>query len=423
MRLLSQKNAVFALALLSGAAVFAGAMDRPVGIKIGQRMTLKPYVSASFAYDSNVDARKNGAEDFSWLVSPGLGLQYTAETWTLVANVWYQYNDYVKGNSVYQTSYQSYGEDVTYHWQSSLPGEKGWSLMLSEKYEHLNHVSDNNNAMWYGNNCDRDEFKFAGSLQRRFTETLHANLNANYYWLDYDLSNKGTQYGLYGWDRWGVGLEAAYVLSKWTDLIFAGSYQRYTSENRNTSDMRGNSFGQSYGAQGVTAQIGIGSYATDRITYRGLLGWSSYEYDENKGESSDGVSYTVAANWTISDTWKTMILATSWYQPSEREFGSSTRVDSISWGITHAMVQGKLHASLDLAYRREGREYAGDAGYDYDVDYLTGRLGLTYILNRYIQFYGNLEYMDSTCEQSNSARGQMYDYDRFRGTLGLRFTY
>ena len=117
-----------------------------------------------------------------------------------------------------------------------------------------------------------------------------------------------------------------------------------------------------------------------------------------------------------------MLLATSYFQPTEREFGSSQRVDSLSWGIAHAMVQGKLHATADIAYRREGREYTAVSEYDYDLDIYTGRLGLTYILNRYLQFFGTIEYRQSISE-GNSSRGDHYDYDRYRATLGLRFTY
>ena len=164
------------------------------------------------------------------------------------------------------------------------------------------------------------------------------------------------------------------------------------------------------------------SYATRRITYRALGGWTSYQYDEG-GEDSSGFSYTVSANWIISETWKTMLLGTSYYQPTEREFGSSQRVDSLSWGITHAMVQGKLNGMFDVASRREGREYSAVDSYDYDLDSISFRLGLTYILNRYLQFYTNFEYRKSYCEDSRSVRGSYYDYDRFRGTLGVRFTY
>lgn len=422
---LNRFSIVCLTALAGACSAFAGAMDRPVGIKIGQRMTLKPYLSFAVTYDSNVDGRKDSAEDIIWLVNPGLGFEYRSDAWTVFANLWYQYNAYTKNNSQTEYDYGSYGEDVTIRWTDSLPGERGWSLMMSEKYLSMNSFDDMSDAEGRTYGRDRDEFKLAAAVQRRFTDKLHADINANYYWLDYNFNNnQNTSYGLYGWERWGIGAEVGYAFTRWTDLLLAGSYQDYSQENRDNNwyDGRHPEYGMSSGARGWTGQIGIGSLATERLTYRVLAGWSTYEYDE-AGSNSDGFSYTIAANWNISETWKSMILATSYYQPSEREFGSSTRVDSLSWGVTHAMVQGKLHGTFDLAFRREGREYSAVTSYDYDIDIITARLGLTYILNRYLQLYGNLEYRQSTCEQSDSTRGSYYDYDRFRATLGLRFTY
>lgn len=225
-----------AVVLLGAASVFADVMDRPVGIKIGQRMTLKPYVSLAVTYDSNVDGRKDSREDVIWLVNPGLGFEYRSDAWTVFANLWYQYNAYSKGESSSAYSYHSYGENVTMRWTDSLPGEKGWSLMLSENFSVYNQLDDmtGEGGRTYGR--DRQEFKAAGALQRRFTDKLHANVNANYYWLDYSNdNNQDSSYGLYGWERWGVGLEAGYAFSKWTDLLIAGSYQEYDQENRDNN--------------------------------------------------------------------------------------------------------------------------------------------------------------------------------------------
>ena len=407
----------------TGSVAFAEMMDRPVGIKIGERMTLKPYLSISASYDSNVDGGKDGSDDVAWVVNPGLSLDYRSEQWTATANVFYQYNAYSKKQSSSRHNYHAYGEDVTLRWMNSLPGERGWTLMLSEKFQFMNDLEDLVDGIGHEYTRNRQEFKLAGVLERRITDRFHGNINVNYYWLDYRNNNNQKQsYGLYGWNRWGLGAELGYAFSRWTDLIIAGSYQDYKQENRDNNYYDSHrEYGQSDGSSGYTAQVGFGSYATERISYRALGGWSTYDYDQG-GASSGGFTYTLSANWNISDTWKSMLLATSYYQPSEREFGSSQRSDSFSWGIAHTMVQGKLHATADIAYRREGREYTAVSSYDYDLDIYTGRLGLTYILNRYLQFFGTIEYRQSISE-GNSSRGDHYDYDRYRATLGLRFTY
>ena len=150
------------------AAAFAEKMDRPVGIPIGERMTLKPYVALSTAYDSNVDSRKNGREDVVWTVNPGLGLEYKAESWKLAANVYYQYNAYTKHHSYTQNSYHSCGESLTFNWADSAKDEKGWSLMLTEKYSKLNQIDDIVDSVGHEYGRDRQEFNFAGAVERRF---------------------------------------------------------------------------------------------------------------------------------------------------------------------------------------------------------------------------------------------------------------
>ena len=403
-------------------ALSAEVMDRPVGIKIGERLTLKPYLSFSAAYDSNVDGRSDGREDIVWVANPGLGIEYKAETWMIKANAFYQFNAYSKHNSENVNNYHAYGEDLTYNWTDSLPGERGWSLMLMEKYMNINQIDDivNSSGTEYGR--DRQEFKMAGALQRRFGGGFHADLNCSYYWLDYE-NDDNTSYSMYGWNRWLVGLELGYAPSKWTDILIAGSYQGYQQDN--TQNTSYSDFSRSNSSEGWTIQGGIGSFATERITYRLLGGVSTFRYAESDADTLNGFTYTVSGNWKISDTWNTMLLATSYYQPSETSYSSATRVDSVSWGLAHSMVRGKLRATFDAAYRREGREYSGTTDYDYDLDIMSFRLGLYYTLNRYLELFTNFEFRQSMVsgQSSSSSRGDMYDYDRFRAQLGVRFTY
>ena len=79
------KKTVFSLMMLCVFASWAEMLDRPGGIKIGQRMTLRPYVSLDYTYDSNNDQQKDGTAVSSWAVNPGLNLTYNAENWNLTA--------------------------------------------------------------------------------------------------------------------------------------------------------------------------------------------------------------------------------------------------------------------------------------------------------------------------------------------------
>ena len=177
-------------------------------------------------------------------------------------------------------------------------------------------------------------------------------------------------------------------------------------------------------------QGGFASYATDHITYRVLAGWSRFNYGRGSGGgSSDGFIYNVSSKWDITETWRMSLLASSYYQPTERDYGSSQRVDSIGWGIAHSMVRNKLNATFDITYRHETPEYTWRSSYgsvatsDYSIDNVTYRLGLNYTLNRYLSFYTSVSYRKSAGRGASQNRAEYYTYERFTGTLGMRFTY
>ena len=405
----------FAAALVASAS--AEVLDRPTGIKIGQRMTLRPYVSLSVAYDSNVDGSSNAGKsdgDILWTVNPGLNLDYKAENWSLLLNVYYNYHAYTKSDNVDRHNQHTYGESLRWNWSDSKGAEKGWALMLSEQF---NKVAMSDDLSYYDGRsytADRSQFTINGAVQRRFNEHWHADANASYYNLDYDNDTyDSSRAANYGWQRWTAGLEAGFAPSRWTDFIGALGYQGYIQDNVDGTSL-------SRDSQGYTAQIGIGSYATERISYRALAGWSRFEY-ANNDSSDDGFVYTVSGNWKIDDTLSTMLLATSYYQPSEREQAAKSRTDSVSWGIAKALVSGKLRATFDATYRHETHEPVS-SGYDYKIDVATARLGLNYTLNRFMTGFVYGEYLRSW--NSNASTQYSYcDYDRWRVTMGVRFTY
>ena len=176
--MLDNRLSFFALAAVAAVSASAEMMDRPVGIRIGQRMTLKPYLSLSASYNSNVAGNADGSEDVIWTVNPGLTLEYLGEQLKLTGNVWYQYNAYSKESNSSYYDYHGYGEELTGRWTDSLPGEKGWALMLSEQYLCVNQASEYTDSEGRDYNSDHNQFRFAGALQRRFSNHLHADVNA-----------------------------------------------------------------------------------------------------------------------------------------------------------------------------------------------------------------------------------------------------
>lgn len=409
---------VVTLAGLSIAAT-ADVMDRPQGIKIGERMTLKPYVGLSYTYDSNIYSKKTktgkfGKKDSSiWHVDPNLDLIYLGDSWSLMGSVWYKYNAYSRDSS--HNNKSSYGERLKFDWTDSKSDEAGWRVLLSEKFEQITQDDDMNSG-GRGVGRDRKEFNGDGTIERRLNQYWHLAALGNYYMIDYDnTANNSSSY--YGWKRAVIGGEGGYAPTKWTDFILHANYQWYWQDNAGSkvgNRIRDNS-------RGYTVMGGLATHATEKITYRLLGGWSRFEYGGNGGHDVNGFTYQGSVNWQISQTLHFMALATSYYQPSEYEVGTANRVDALSFGVGKSLVRGKVNATGDIAYRHESREYSLNDNYDYEEDIWTFRVGVNYVINRFITTFSNIEYQ--TCDVGGKKKNAPESYDRFRFTVGLRLTY
>ena len=393
MNISTKHGMAIVVALAAAVSAQAEVMDRPEGIKIGQRLTLKPYVAFSATYDSNVAGNKDRADDVIWTVNPGFTLDYKAESWYLKGTGNYSYNGYLRGGHANEYSYHNYGESLLFGWNSAPKNEKGWSLMLNQSFTLMNSINDItlSDGSSYGH--DTRDFRFGGSLEHRFTERLHADVSASYYWLDYDNSNQRNS--LYGWSRWQVGGEIGYAASKWFDVLVSANYAGYKQDNT---------------SNGYYDVSGYGRNLSDDSESWSLM------------VSTDAMTYSASGRWLIGETWNMMLLATCQYQPSEREYGSSQRTDSLSWGIAKSLVRGKVNATFDICYRHEGHDYSMLNTQNYNLDTLTFRLGLNYTFNRYLALFGRAEYRRSFDDGKGKASAD-YDYDRFRASLGFRLTY
>lgn len=416
----------FVLAFAATAVTLATAgvseeMDGPQGIQIGQRLTLKPYVSLAYTYDSNVDSMKHSQSGSQWIVNPGMAARYLGGNWDIQGAAWYQYHAYNRYTS--QLNSSSFGENLKFNWMNSEPNEKGWRVQFAEKFEQIAQDDDMSNHNGRGIGRDRKEFMADGIIERRINETMHAAVLANYYLLDYD-NNVDKYAWLYGWKRAVAGGEIGWAPSKWTDFLLHANYQWYTQDNDANSDIRRTTTrGKAIrsDSKGYSVMAGLATRATDRISYRLLGGWTRFEYGEGV-KDLNGFTYQASAKWAVSDTLRLMLLGASYYQPSEREYGNCIKVNSVSVGAGKTFISGKLNGTLDLCFRNESHEYSEYAEDDYDENVWTARVGLNYTINRYVQVFGRVEYQD--CETSGGGiRAHQYDYDRWRGTVGMRLTY
>ena len=409
-------KSIFSLASVATVAMAASGevMDRPQGIPVGERLTLRPYVSLSYTYDSNVDSTKHSKNGSQWTVNPGLGAEYLSENWKVQGAVWYEYHAY--NHYSHQLNSSSYGEFLKLDWADSLPNERGWRVMFNERFQQIAQDDDMTNDKGRGIGRDRKQFQANGIIERRLNEYWHADVESTYYLLDYD--NDVEKYApLYGWKRATIGGEVGFAPSKWTDFIVAADYQWYWQDNGGTRTgrtIRSDS-------RGWSLMGGIATRATERIEYRVLGGWSRFDYADGADEIN-GWTYQVSGKYKIDDTLNLMVLGSSYYQPSEYEYGTAIKVYSMSAGIGKSFVRGKVTGTFDMCFRREDREYSEYDNYDYTRDIWTTRVGVNYVLNRFLTAFGRVEYQfsDTTGEHVG---GHYYDYDRWRATVGMRLTY
>lgn len=395
-------------------------MDRPGGIRIGDHLTLRPYVSVCYTFDSNIDGGRSSLNSSSWSVSPNLSLDYTyeADTWSLSATAHVGYRFYTNQHDD-MLDHWNWGENIAWNWH----GNDGWSAAISESFASVYADDDQMDMDGKGLWRDRLQLTLTGALNKQITEKLHASLNGSVYGLDY--SNDRNHFApLYGWSSWTVGASLGYTFGAFSDLFVSGAYHGYTQDN--DYDLYGESgykrnrrIGQE--SSGYTLHVGMGSWMTEKISYRVSAGYSAFRYGGGSN-SGGGFSYNGSLSWHMSDTWYMNAAFDGYYQPSEREYGSSQRTDALTWGLSHSMIRGKLSASLHITYRHETHETCEYVDSDYNMDILTAAFGLNYTFNRYLSAYANIGYQ-TEINDGGRKLGNNYDYDRFRGSIGLSLTY
>ena len=394
-------------ALIAGESV----ADKPQGFRFfNQHLTIKPYVALSYTYDSNVDTTRHAESDSIFCIQPGADFEWKGERWALVGSLWYRRNAYCEYAN--EMGENSWGESLAYKWTTSKQNERGWSLVLAEKYRY----TDQSDALGSGDGRgvwrDREALDASGVIQRRFTERLHAEVMAQYNWLDYK-NDTGKYAPLYGWSEWSAGAQAGYAASKWTDLLVAGGYSHYTQKKgrgyRNYSN----------DSQVWTIQAGLGTHATEKITYRALMGVSWLEYGGH-ANADCGWTYSLDANWKITRQLQASALGKSYYQPSERTVGQAIKVYSLSGGLSYLTLGDKMTLTANVAWRYEDTcyndRYLG-YGNNFDETILSFRFGADYVINRWMSVFAAFTWEEEWCDVKT------YGYDRFRGTIGMRFHY
>lgn len=391
-------------------------VSRPTGFRFfNQHLTIKPYVSLSYTYDSNIDSDSSNEDDSVFAVNPAVDFEWHGAKWMLVGNIWYRHRYFCEFND--QMGENSYGESLQYRYSSSAQNAKGWSLMLSERYAFINQSDDLDSQGGRGIWRDRQTLDVTGVLERRFTERWHMDIQGQYSWLDYD-NQTGRYAPLFGWSQYSAGAQLGYAASKWTDLLVAAGYSRY-DQDIDYNDIRTS---RSYNEQSdaYSIQGGVGTRATERISYRALMGASWFDYGGG-GYTDCGWTYTLSANWRVHRQVQLSLLGSSYYQPSDQYIGQAEKIYNLSAGVSYLTLGDRLKLSANLMWRFNETCYADSvytSRYKYDRTHLSARFAADYLLNRWTSIFAHVIWDDESTDTNS-----YYDYNRIRGVLGVRLHY
>ena len=397
----TQNSSCVLIGIISMSMAVLGAFaqqEKPYGFKINN-LTISPYVNLEATWDSNVDLNTREYDDWWLTINPGVDLTYTGNDWGLSGNLWYSYDKYMEYDELDEPRY---GESLKGYWESP----KGVRLVLGQSYmksKSNDSILDGGHGVWR----ERDYLDFQGALSYQMGERTGMTLSGHYSDLNY--KNNSEKYGhLYGWDEWTVGLELARKLTEKSNLLLSGTYQEYQSAGAKDDRFKN-------GSEGFSLMAGLGSRATERITYRALTGASWFNYGDQG--NIVGWTYSLDVNWVINNKLAATVVGSSYFQPSETEVNQSMQVYTMSGGLTYRPAR-RLSLRGDVAYRRETDEYSR-AGYSAKmVDNIWSVRGrATYQMQRHVSIYAGLEYTDWESEEKN------HEYDRILATLGVNFRY
>lgn len=408
--------------VMAATAAFADFDGGPKGIKINDRILIRPYVGFSYTYDSNIDSGKHGKGTSSWTITPGASTSLKGDRWHSSLAAHYSYHAY-ESNS-HRLNNSSYSINGSYGWTTGLDNERGWSFVASGSYSQTSQDDDMSKSDGRGIGRDRQSAHASAGVEHRFTSRVHAGANMSFNYLDFD-NNVDKYADMYGWQLCNIGVNAGYVVSPKIDISLSSSFQGFWQDNHKGSnnnpedEVRGHT--RSSHSKGWTVHLGISTRATTRIRYNLSGGWSHFDYG-GSAKAKDSFTYSTSGSWKVSPKTSLMWVGSSYYQPSERETNAACKNYSLSAGLARSMIRGRMSSNLNVSYRHQVHttyEYKSD---DYTEDIITLRLGLNYTLNQFMGLFGSVEYQ--TCMGDGSGiKNNAYDYDRWRATVGFRLTY
>ena len=404
---------------------------------------LSPTFTARVFYESNPDEvnesrRKIMREKFmakygkkrdkasqGFNVTPGLLLHVPGNQWELSGGI---HATYEKDNSDFSRDPKDWNQSLRL--SGMTDGGTKWGLSQSWQRLHYSQYDDFSQD-------DRDSYAFSGSLSKDITDKSGLGLSASYRILDYKDEE------LYDNNTLTAGLSARHRLTDKSNLILSLDYSNSEGDYRRWVGSDGAIYrGRRSNNRSYTAQAGLGSRATEKITYNALLGLSLIQPDDyvnpRTGErTSRGdkyrVAYALSGNWKRTERLSFSISGKSSYESSEDVLDNSLMAYNIS-GMASYRLFDRLRLNGGASYRYEdylrrvetsstqgGNPYVGTddkgRGKSRTDDQVSLYGTIAYGINRYASAFLNGTYTKT------SSTIKDFDYDRYRLSAGVSLRY
>ena len=416
------------------------------GIWLGP-LNLSPTLDVGVFYESNPDEvnenRKELMEATSedrfdssrgFNIQPGLDLLLPGNQWKLSGRLAYTYED---DNSDYSRSPKDWMESLKFDGKT----DGGTQWQLGQSAQQLSYTK-------YDEFSQDDRFGFGinGMLGRQVTDKSGISLGASYRAVDYEDAY------LYDSDYQQYTLAITHQITEKTDGILSLGYgingadydevgSDIEPEGRRRLDV------DIEEATYINASIGLGSRATEKLTYRALIGMTAfddfeYKYTEaqeylergqdldNEADTEYSFSYDMGLSWKPTERFTLNLSGNSAYESSEDVRNNSMLAYSLIGSASYRFFT-RVMLSGGVAYRYE--DYLRNVDED-DVDLFTGTdaegqgqsrqddqvnlfANLTFGITRFASFYVNGLY------SVNESTIDDFDYDRYRVSAGVALKY
>ncbi len=392
------------------------------GIRVGDDVVVRPFVEASYSYDTNPGLLPEGQEkNDSFLdVSPGVGVTRSQEEVRYEGLVWGRFRRFresISGNT----------DDWSEELRLGLGRRDNWNMKLHERFGRVSDydlVVRNMDSAADGTGNRSGEFPDAPPLS-----VMERTERVDRYLLDCGVGAGGPLTDKLSMDAlYDYGL-VDYVPS---ELYDSNEHKASLKVSRQVTDkssaigvgefiqMRNDSLVNP--ANYYAARAGWRWQGTFKSRFEGSVGYYGFSADEPGSADSlgrDGTSYDVAWYGQVRPKLSVTLGGRSEMQLAPDTANNAKMVNMLTSSAQYSATR-RLTLSLLVGYRHEdfGQEevLAGDVRVQREVEQLHGRLRGEYQLLKWLKGYGEL-WQEAT---EDNVRG---DYTETRGTLGVKAEY